>query len=122
MGKQSDQKIIPPESSMLDQIPIDMFFDVLRVNLDPNKIDSDEKINVCFNFSSGITKSMIIRNQIAQITNHLLQNCSINVRSDDLLFKEVLAGIKNPLMEIANGNLIVDQDVKFLQLLMSFRP
>lgn len=122
MGKQSDQNIIPPESSMLDQIPIDMFFDVLRVNLDPNKIDSDEKINVCFNFSSGITKSMIIRNQIAQITNHLLQNCSINVRSDDLLFKEVLAGIKNPVMEIANGNLIVDQDVKFLQLLMSFRP
>jgi hypothetical protein len=99
-----------------------MFFDVLRVNLDPNKIDSDEKINVCFNFSSGITKSIIIRNQIAQITNHLLQNCSINVKSDDLLFKEVLAGIKNPLMEIANGNLIVDQDVKFLQLLMSFRP
>jgi hypothetical protein len=44
------------------------------------------------------------------------------VRSDDLLFKEVLAGIKNPVMEIANGNLIVDQDVKFLQLLMSFRP
>ena len=46
----------------------------------------------------------------------------INVMSDDLLFKEVLAGIKNPVMEIANGNLIVDQDVKFLQLLMSFRP
>ena len=56
MGKQSDQNIIPPESSMLDQIPIDMFFDVLRVNLDPNKIDSDEKLTVCFIFSSGIIK------------------------------------------------------------------
>ena len=35
---------------------------------------------------------------------------------------QVLAGIKNPIMEIANGNLIVDKDVEFLKLLTSFRP
>jgi hypothetical protein len=36
--------------------------------------------------------------------------------------KQVLAGIKNPIVEIANGNLIVDKDVQFLKVLTAFRP
>ena len=29
---------------------------------------------------------------------------------------------KNPIVEIANGNLTVDKDVQFLKLLTAFRP
>ena len=51
-----------------------------------------------------------------------LIDCSINIKTDEQTLKQVLAGIKNPIMEIANGNLIVDKDVEFLKLLTSFRP
>lgn len=121
-GNEVAENIIPPESSMLNQIPIDMFFDVLRVNLNPQKIKASEEISACFTFSSGATKAMILRNQVAQISNKLPSNCSINIESDEQTLKQVLAGLKNPITEIASGNMIVDKDVQFLKLLLIFRP
>ena len=114
--------IIPPEDSMLEQIPMGMFFDVLRVNLNPDKVDPNEIITACFEFSSGLTKAMILRNQVAQIKVVLPIDCTLNIQTDERILKQVLAGIKNPIVEIANGNLSVDKDVQFLKLLTFFRP
>ena len=121
-GDQESINIIPPEASMLEQIPMDMFFDVLRVNLNPEKVDPNEIVTACFEFSSGLSKAMILRNQIAQIKATLPQDCSVNIKTDEQTLKQVLAGVKNPILEIANGNLIVDKDVQFLKLLTAFRP
>ena len=122
LGNQETVNIIPPEASMLEQIPMSMFFDVMRVNLNPKKVDPNQIITACFEFSSGLIKAMILRNQIAQIKDTLPSECSINIQADEETFKQVLAGIKNPITEIANGNLTVDKDVRFLKLLASFRP
>ena len=121
-GDQESINIIPPEASMLEQIPMDMFFDVLRVNLNPEKVDPNEIVTACFEFSSGLSKAMILRNQIAQIKATLPQDCSVNIKTDEQTLKQVLAGVKNPILEIANGNLIVDEDVRFLKLLTAFTP
>jgi alkyl sulfatase BDS1-like metallo-beta-lactamase superfamily hydrolase len=121
-GDQETVNIIPPEASMLEQIPMDMFFDVLRVNLNPEKVDPNEIVAACFEFSSGLSKAMFLRNQIAQIKATLPQDCSVNIKTDEQTLKQVLAGVKNPILEIANGNLIVDKDVQFLKLLTAFRP
>ena len=121
-GDQELINIIPPEASMLEQIPMDMFFDVLRVNLNPEKVDPNEIVAACFEFSSGLSKAMILRNQIAQIKATLPQDCSVNIKTDEQTLKQVLAGVKNPILEIANGNLIVDEDVRFLKLLTAFTP
>jgi len=69
-----------------------------------------------------LSKAMILRNQIAQIKATLPQDCSVNIKTDEQTLKQVLAGVKNPILEIANGNLIVDKDVQFLKLLTAFRP
>jgi len=122
LGDQESVNIIPPEVSMLEQIPMDMFFDVLRVNLNPEKVDPNEIITACFEFSSGLTKAMILRNQVAQIKSILPIGCTLNIKTDEQILKQILAGLKNPIVEIANGNLIVDKDVQFLKLLNSFRP
>ena len=122
LGDQESVNIIPPEVSMLEQIPMDMFFDVLRVNLNPEKVDPNEIITACFEFSSGFTKAMILRNQVAQIKSILPIDCTFNIKTDEQILKQILAGLKNPIVEIANGNLIVDKDVQFLKLLNSFRP
>jgi alkyl sulfatase BDS1-like metallo-beta-lactamase superfamily hydrolase len=122
LGNQKTENIIPPEASMLDQIPMDMFFDVLRVNLNPVKVDQTKILTVCYEFSSGLSRAMIIRNQIAQIKDTLPTDCTINVKTDEQTFKQVLAGIKDPIAEIASANLIVDKDIQFLKLLTAFRP
>jgi len=122
LGDQESVNIIPPEVSMLEQIPMDMFFDVLRVNLNPDKVDPNEIITACFEFSSGLNKAMILRNQVAQIQSVLPGDCTLNIITEERILKQVLAGIKNPIVEIANGNLTVDKDVQFLELLTAFRP
>ena len=121
-GDQESVNIIPPEASMLEQIPMDMFFDVLRVNLNPAKVDPNKIVTACFEFSSGLSKAMILRNQVAQIKSILPLDCTINIKTDEQVLKQVLAGVKNPIVEIANGNIIVDKDVQFLSLLTAFRP
>tara|TARA_B100000965_G_scaffold393486_1_gene404436 strand:+ start:245 stop:442 length:198 start_codon:yes stop_codon:yes gene_type:complete len=65
---------------------------------------------------------MILRNQVAQIKGVLPTDCTLNIQTDEKTLKQVLAGIKNPITEITNGNLIVDKDVQFLKLLTVFRP
>jgi altronate dehydratase len=65
---------------------------------------------------------MILRNQIVQIKNELTIDCSVNIKTTEQNLKQVLAGIKNPILEIANGNLIVDKEVQFLKLLTVFTP
>ena len=122
LGDQESVNIIPPEVSMLEQIPMDMFFDVLRVNLNPDKVDPNEIITACFEFSSGLNKAMILRNQVAQIQGVLPGDCTLNIKTEERILKQVLAGIKNPIVEIANGNLTVDKEVQFLRLLTAFRP
>ena len=107
---------------MLEQIPRDMFFDVLRVNLNPDKVDPNEIMTACFEFSSGLNKAMILRSQVAQIQGVLPGDCTLNIKTEERILKQVLAGIKNPIVEIANGNLTVDKDVQFLKLLTAFRP
>ena len=121
-GDQETVNIISPEASMLEQIPMDMFFDVLRVNLNPAKVDPNKIVTACFEFSSGLSKAMILRNQVAQIKSILPLDCTINIKTDEQVLKQVLAGVKNPIVEIANGNIIVDKDVQFLSLLTAFRP
>ena len=121
-GTKVTENIIRPQAEILDEIPIDMFFDVLRVNLDPSKVNATKIITACFKFSSGVKKALTLRNQIAQISNSLPDNCNLIIEADEQVFKQVLAGIRNPVMAIANGEIRVNKDVEFLQFLMNFRP
>ncbi|MDC0014558.1 MBL fold metallo-hydrolase [Gammaproteobacteria bacterium] len=121
-GKDTKRNIIKPGVDMLDEIPIDMFFDVLSVNLNPDKIDASELIYACFEFSSGLVKTMIVRNQIVQIKNTSPDFCDFKINTSESILKQVLAGLRNPVKAIASGDLIIDKDVSFLRFLGNFRP
>ena len=62
---------VRPKASMLKEVPIDMFFEVLSVRLNPSKVTALEVTNACFTFSSGAIITITIRNKIAQITNQI---------------------------------------------------
>ena len=121
-GVEVSGDIIKPKADMLDEIPIGMFFDVLSVSLNPAKINASEVITACFTFTSGISKVITLRNQVAQISNELIESCDLYIATDEQTLKQVLAGLKNPVMAIANGDITVNKEVQFLQFLMNFRP
>ena len=113
---------VRPKASMLEEVPIDMFFEVLSVRLNPKKVRASEVTNACFTFSSGATKVITIRNQIAQITNQIPENCNLKINSSEAMLKQVLAGLKNPVTAIASQDITVDKNVEFIKFLSRFTP
>ena len=113
---------VRPKASMLKEVPIDMFFEVLSVRLNPSKVSASEVTNACFTFSSGAIITITIRNKIAQITNQIPDECDLQISTSEDTFKQVLAGLKNPVTAIASQELTVDKNVEFIQLLSKFTP
>ena len=96
-----------------------IFFDILAVRLNPEKIQPGE-FRVCFSFSSGVQKSITLRNSIAEIAS-LTADCDIQVESDDQIFKEMLSGIRNPIIAITTGKINTNGEAaSFLAFLNKF--
>ena len=81
-----------------------------------------DSYRACFTFSSGTTKTITIRNNVAAVSNNLIQPCNLEVFGDELVFKMALSGLKSPVMAIASGEIEVKGgNTEFLQFLSSFR-
>ena len=113
---------VRPKASMLKEVPIDMFFEVLSVRLNPAKVPESEITNACFTFSSGAIITITIRNKIAQITNQIPDECDLQISTSEDTFKQVLAGLKNPVTAIASQEIAVNKNVEFIKFLSKFTP
>ena len=65
---------------------------------------------------------MTIRNQIAQITNQIPDECDLQISTSEDTFKQVLAGLQNPVTAIASQEIAVNKNVEFIQFLSKFTP
>ena len=109
----------PQSEELLREISIDMFFDILAVRLNPEKMEAGE-FRVCFSFTSGIKKSITLRNSVAEISS-LSVDCDIQVESEDQVFKEMLAGIRNPIFAVTSGSVNTNGNAaSFLSFLSKF--
>ena len=113
---------IKPKPSMLGEIPIDMFFVVLSVRLNPANFEESELINACFIFSSGVIKTITVRNQIAHVTDKISSNCDFKISTSEETLKQVLAGLRNPVTAITNQDIEVEKKVEFIKFLAKFTP
>ena len=106
---------------LLEEISIDTFFDVLSVRFNPKKHNNDI-FRVCFNFSSGVTKNITLRNSVAVISNSKQIDCNITIQTKEEEFKKILMGISNPVASIASGNITVEGgNIAFLEFLTKFQ-
>ena len=113
------EPLLPQTSELLNEISIDMFFDILSVRLNPEKTIGMTQ-RVCFSFDSGVIKTITLRNGIAEISS-INTNCDIQIRTSEQIFKEALAGVRNPVMSVASGEIDTsDQRAKFLTFLTNF--
>ena len=103
------------------EISIDTIFNILSVRLDPDKVFNKNLI-VCFNFSSGLSKTILLRNQVAAISNNYSGICDISVTTSELNLKLTLSGLLNPVLAIASGDIEIDgSSTEFLKFLSYFR-
>ena len=113
------QPLLPQTSELLSEISIDMFFDILSVRLNPEETKGILQ-RVCFEFDSGNIKTITLRNRIAEISSES-KNCDIRVKTSEQIFKEALAGVRNPLIAVASGDIDTGgQRTNFLAFLSKF--
>ncbi len=102
------------------EISIDTIFSILSVRLDPDKVFNKNLI-VCFKFSSGLSKTILLRNQVAAISNNYSGICDISVTTSELNLKLTLSGLLNPVLAIASGDIEIDgSSTEFLKFLSYF--
>ena len=113
------QPLLPQTSELLSEVSIDMFFDILSVRLNSEKTIGMKK-RVCFDFDSGVIKTITLRNGIAEISSKNA-NCDIQISTSEQVFKEALAGVRNPIMSVASGEIDTGgKRTEFLAFLSNF--
>jgi Alkyl sulfatase and related hydrolases len=109
-------------SDTLYQIPVENFFSILSVRLNPSKVDG-ELTNGCFVFDNKKKIKTTIRNQVLEISSYFEEeDCDFIVSSEEITFKEVLAGIKGPIKTLGAGEMEMKKgnSVAFLTYLSKF--
>ena len=105
----------------VNEISIDTIFSILSVRLNPERV-INQNIKTCFLFTSGITRAITIRNQVASVSANVDLPCDITVKTSELNFKMALSGLLNPVMALASGDIVVDGgNTNFLKFLSYFR-
>ena len=121
----SDDFISFPEtqrtSEGVKEISIDTIFSILSVRLNPEKV-INKNMNVCFYFSSGLKKTISIRNQVAAISDEVMDSCDLTVKATEFNFKMAISGLTNPIMALATGDIEVDGgNTDFIKFLTYFQ-
>ena len=112
--------LIERTEELLEQISIDTLFNVLSVRFNPEK--TNEELTACFNFSSGISKNIDIRNDVAVVSDIKQQECDLYIQTDEIEFKKILVGLESPISSLASGKIEVEGgSTQFLQFLSMFR-
>ena len=96
----------------------------MTIRINPEKF-LGKKLKVCLGFDSGKQFNLYLRNSILEVNtiDSDQSSCDIAMESSEQTFKEVLAGIRNPIVSIAAGDIVVSEgsNVEFLSFLADFR-
>lgn len=112
--------LIERTEELLEQISINTLFNVLSVRFNPEL--TNKELTACFDFSSGITKNIDIRNDVAVVSDIKKQECDLYIKTDEIEFKKILVGFESPVSSIASGKIeVIGGSTLFLQFLSMFR-
>ena len=112
--------LIERTEELLEQISIDTLFNVLSVRFNPEL--TNEELTACFDFSSGITKNIDIRNDVAVVSDIKKKECDLYIKTDEIEFKKILVGFESPISSLASGKIeVIGGSTLFLQFLSMFR-
>ena len=121
---QADAK---PRPEQVHSFPLDGYFDLLAVNLDPYaSAEADKKVGIKF---PDAAKAYIIhvRRGVAQIrpcesSQFDAQELDIKVTADSKVWKEMLAKIQNPVLALASFEYEKGNPLGFAKFLKMFTP
>jgi alkyl sulfatase BDS1-like metallo-beta-lactamase superfamily hydrolase len=101
------ERALKPKPEMLADMPLQVFFDALAVNLDA-AASAETVVAVAFEFSDSPERfTYIIRRGASEVVNDLRPDADIHVRVSAQAFKEMLAELRNPAVTLARDFTVV---------------
>jgi len=106
---------------MVHGFPIEGFFELMAVGLDPVKsADLNQKVAIRFT-DTGRVFTIHVRRGVAEIQPRLLEDPEIIVKTDSKIWKEMLAGLRNPLTTMAGFDYEKGGTIAFATFLKMFK-
>ncbi|MEH6545065.1 MAG: alkyl sulfatase dimerization domain-containing protein [Sneathiella sp.] len=126
--EQDGFKIVQPDpfnitAKMLADFPIGQFMQAMRVSLDSDKA-ADVDTVIGFEFTdTGETFGIHVRKGIAEVTTGFPENLDASLKTDSLVWKEILAKRRNPAVAFASGDVDINGSIiDMLAFLSLFTP
>lgn len=95
------ERVLTPQDPMLRAMPLSVFFDGMAVALD-GEAAWDTEQRVVFEFPDlGEARTLTVRRGVTELQDGNADDADIHVRIDSLVFKRILAGLRNPALAIA---------------------
>lgn len=95
------ERVLTPRDEMLRAMPLSIFFDGMAVALDGPAAWEVEQ-SVAFEFPDlEEARTLTVRRGVSELAEGVNGDADIHVRVDSLVFKRVLAGLRNPALAIA---------------------
>jgi alkyl sulfatase BDS1-like metallo-beta-lactamase superfamily hydrolase len=95
------ERVLTPRDEMLRAMPLSIFFDGMAVALDGPAAWEVEQ-SVAFEFPDLDTaRTLTVRRGVSELAEGVSADADIHVRVDSLVFKRMLAGLRNPALAIA---------------------
>jgi len=126
--EQDGFKITQPDpfnitAKMLGDFPIAQFMQAMRVSLDSDKAAEEDTV-IGFEFTdTGETFGIHVRKGIAEVTDGFPENPDASLKTDSLVWKEILAKRRNPAVAFASGDVDINGSIiDMLAFLSLFTP
>lgn len=126
--EQDGFKITQPDpfnitAKMLGDFPIAQFMQAMRVSLDSDKAAEEDTV-IGFEFTdTGETFGIHVRKGIAEVTSGFPDNPDASLKTDSLVWKEILAKRRNPAVAFASGDVDINGSIiDMLAFLSLFTP
>ena len=114
--------LLKPSQETIETLPIEIVFEILKVNLIPEKsLDENLHLNINFKDSSKVF-SLILRKGVLEVQPFEIDGSDIQVETDEVVWKEIVSGVRSLPVSLATGLISVSGDkVRLISFFSAFR-
>ena len=114
--------LLKPTKEIIQNLPVEIVFEMLKVNLIPEKA-IDKKLHLSIKFTdSDKFFSLILRNGVLEVQPFEIKGSNVQVETDEISWKEVVTGNRSLPVSMATGLMTVTGDrVSLITFFNTFR-
>tara|TARA_B100000700_G_C15049764_1_gene859703 strand:- start:2001 stop:3698 length:1698 start_codon:yes stop_codon:yes gene_type:complete len=115
-------ELLSPSEEIIEAMPVEVVFDILKVNLIPKKsLDKELTLSLFFSDTSK-SFTLILRKGVLEVQPFEVKGAKVKIYTEEKIWKEIVAGTRSLPVSMATGMISVEGDkVSLISFFNSFR-